>query len=138
MAATARSTPALQDKLLRLDLRPRRRFLPQLRLVDDDDGMYCSGDGELVADHDGGDEARRRGLKAHGIVNPRARRGGSVGVSTRGRATRDREPKRTKRKKSRRLDSGWETRGAVPARTERDRVDGLMRGEGRGESYPRV
>uniref|UniRef100_A0A0D3DNB9 Uncharacterized protein n=1 Tax=Brassica oleracea var. oleracea TaxID=109376 RepID=A0A0D3DNB9_BRAOL len=50
--------------------------------------------------HDGGDEARRRGLEARGIVNPHARRRGSVDVSTRGRETRGTEPARTKRKKS--------------------------------------
>ena len=68
------------------------RSTPALRLVDDDDGVYCGGDGELVADH-----SRWRFRSFH---------------------------------------AGSSNAGSCLACTERESVDGLMRGEGRGFPYP--
>ena len=51
---------------------------------------------------------------------PRQRRWSST---TRVEGPRDRDPARTKRRKSRCLDSGWETRGAIPARVKLDLLD---------------
>ena len=43
-------------------------------------------------------------------------------------STRDRLPVRTERELRRRSDAGRRTQGVVPARTERDSIDGLTRG----------
>ena len=78
IAATARSTPAL-------------------RLVDDDDGVYCGGDGELVADH-----SRWRFRSFH------------AGSSNAGSCLACTE------RECRRSDAGWRLRVPLPARTNQE------------------